>query len=966
MKKWINYVIYYQSIIIFNLYFCISSTAISSQHYENIFTQDIYDQDKILARLKVKIDKGVITDEQIDNELVAHFFHTKEILLARRCFARIEDQIKALRKIHNQAEKREFWESVLENVKKGFSLVGGIAGILTPVGEIIGKSIAELLCLPFSLLTEHKIREKFSPESASSINKEIRDLENEIYNIKSRIEREPIRELEIAYIKQKRKIQDNILIQEIEESLIEARRSTYLTGTITQFIKLALSLPVESKILFSGLSGNRLRRTISDEFDSNFFFESFQSVVKTALLDIITQTVIDSQIKNLPNNTSRKTYFFWGAPSSGKTEASIKIAEFLGLPYFQMTIRSLKDLEQENLEGSERMWQNDKVGALIRPLIEPLENKSFRNGFLILNDLHTILSKDNPEAATAALAFLLDYLDPKKGKFYSPYFKTYIDISQLNIIITSNEEIEENILYQALKSRIFQFIEFPKFSDEKIKKILDNDLQQLSAKHKVPNGLRFSYLDPTKLEIDCEHTVTQEDGSTQNFLEFISSVTRINTLTRTYYTFSTDIPEKEKETVTLRFLKSRMENSINRFMRELTQKSIKWLQESERIYRQDKRYSLRLCKMSSIAGHEEAHYKLGEEYRKSKQLNEALISYEQAARSGHAAAAEWLGRIFWSLDRKELAEIWIKESILLGSELNISWFCAQCAMLPDKQQTQKHLLDILQKYPNNPKIVEALYLLGENFMANNLLEEAYECYSVIARHGEGKGLYKFAEASEKSKGLGNDEAMKYFEEAASQGHAPSQFKMGWFHFTLDKKLSKKERNKKAFEWLSRPAANQTPETFNLLGVLYLEGIEDFLAQDFEKAREHYMQAQENCIHARFNLGVLYYYGIGVPRNNGTASNYFDLVSEFIQPIMDDFNRNISQVPCFRKFFSSRSECKYFGADIDIAHLASEIYQLGSVIIPKNMAISKKWREFSRTHGNVRIEKEPNNRVCNIS
>ncbi len=612
--------------------------------YDEIFTTEIYNQEEVLQKLIPQVKEALLTEEQLDEALEKHLYLLKENQLAKNCIERVESKIKILRKVYNQSVKREFWENAircLERIVLSGGLIGGSAlglAVGDPlIGGVCGQGVASVISVITNLLGEHLIDKYFSKDDSKMLNSEIRKLEFEILDLKSGLQTEPIRKYEIPYIKNKRKIKEESLRDEIERGLIEARRSEgYFTGVTTAFLKTSLNLPLETKILFDSKTPQKSRVDLRERFDNTPVFQNFSQSVRGNLYDIITQTAVDStsESKEVP---TKKAYYFSGDPSCGKTLAAKLIPEFLGEAYLEMNIRSSSDLSQMSLEGTERLNPGATVGWLTKPFIEGKketikDRKNYKNCFLIINDLDRILENSTSDAAISTLCWLLDYIDPQKTKFYSPFFNTYIDISHLNIIITANQNMKKDFFYDALKTRFFKFIEFPRFSDGKMKEILNNHLQKVVKHHHVPKYFEFTYLNSQEIRMNYDKDFLVSHGiSDKDYQQPLE--------------ISTGVLEENKDKITLRELQSKLDNTLNHLMNsfsiegknffelarnlEITQgskESIKWFYEN-----------------AALLGYESSFFQLGKIYENAKEQDKALLWYLEGSKRGDKDSIHLLG-----------------------------------------------------------------------------------------------------------------------------------------------------------------------------------------------------------------------------------------------------------------------------------------------------------------------------------
>lgn len=168
----------------------------------------------------------------------------------------------------------------------------------------------------------------------------------------------------------------------------------------------------------------------------------------------------------------------------------------------------------------------------------------------------------------------------------------------------------------------------------------------------------------------------------------------------------------------------------------------------------------------------------------------------------------------------------------------------------------------------------AEYLLGKALLKGIDIEKdisrAEDLLIRSANQGNRYGAYTLGKAY-----LGGDnlpqnisEAMKWLTESAQRGFAPAQYLIG-------KLLYRGEAVEKdipaAIDWLEKSAMQNNPYAAYLVGKIFLTE-EEF--ENTEKAISHLKTAAENCNHfAEFQLGKIYLYGKGTPKDKELGMSY---------------------------------------------------------------------------------------------
>nr|WP_320009464.1 tetratricopeptide repeat protein [uncultured Desulfobulbus sp.] len=111
----------------------------------------------------------------------------------------------------------------------------------------------------------------------------------------------------------------------------------------------------------------------------------------------------------------------------------------------------------------------------------------------------------------------------------------------------------------------------------------------------------------------------------------------------------------------------------------------------------------------------------------------------------------------------------------------------------------------------------------------------------------------------------------WFKDAATQGHAKSQYKLGVLYY-YGRGVS--VNYPKALQWIRKSAAQGNAEAENHLGVLY--NIGKTVPKDYKLAAKWYRKAaDQGDADAQNNLGTLYQFGQGVPKNMQKAKDLYE-------------------------------------------------------------------------------------------
>ena len=171
-------------------------------------------------------------------------------------------------------------------------------------------------------------------------------------------------------------------------------------------------------------------------------------------------------------------------------------------------------------------------------------------------------------------------------------------------------------------------------------------------------------------------------------------------------------------------------------------------------------------------------------------------------------------------------------------------------------------------------ILIVLFLFTSNLYVHPVHAKSQKKVVAQAEQGDAQAQYELAMMYEKGKGVEQniDEALKWFNKAAGNGHVGSMIDLGWFY--QNGQYVEKDVDK-AIEWYEKAAEQGNPQAQHNLAFLYDEGIG--VSENNEKAALWYQEAVARGHGvAQLNLGILYLNGEGVEQNNERAWNLLNL------------------------------------------------------------------------------------------
>jgi serine/threonine protein kinase/TPR repeat protein len=171
-------------------------------------------------------------------------------------------------------------------------------------------------------------------------------------------------------------------------------------------------------------------------------------------------------------------------------------------------------------------------------------------------------------------------------------------------------------------------------------------------------------------------------------------------------------------------------------------------------------------------------------------------------------------------------------------------------------------------------VVSAQMLLGEMLRQSDP-DDSLKWFIAAGNRGQSEAMVNAGQMLASGRGVhvpDLSEAAIWFSKAAEQGDSAGMYAMAECHL-FGKGVPRDPR--RAVELLTSASALNNPRAMNLLGDIYRKGVPGLIEPDFAESVQLFSRAQElGFLDAQGNLGVLYIYGQGVPKNEHKAFALF--------------------------------------------------------------------------------------------
>ncbi len=170
--------------------------------------------------------------------------------------------------------------------------------------------------------------------------------------------------------------------------------------------------------------------------------------------------------------------------------------------------------------------------------------------------------------------------------------------------------------------------------------------------------------------------------------------------------------------------------------------------------------------------------------------------------------------------------------------------------------------------------ISAQMLLGEMLRQTDS-DDALKWFIAAANRGQTEAMVVAGQMMASGRGVKTPDlagAASWFSKAAEKGDSTGMYALAECHL-FAKGVPKDP--KRAVELLTAASALNNPRAMNLLGDLYRRGVPGLIEPNFDESVRLFSQAKElGFLDAQGNLGVLYIYGQGVPKDEKQAVALF--------------------------------------------------------------------------------------------
>ena len=182
---------------------------------------------------------------------------------------------------------------------------------------------------------------------------------------------------------------------------------------------------------------------------------------------------------------------------------------------------------------------------------------------------------------------------------------------------------------------------------------------------------------------------------------------------------------------------------------------------------------------------------------------------------------------------------------------------------------------------------------SERCSARPTLRDALKWFSAAGNLGQTEAMVIAGQMMASGRGVEAPDllgAASWFSKAAEKGDSAGMYTLAECHL-FGKGVPKDP--KRALELLTAASALNDPRAINLLGDLYRKGVPGIMKPNFDESVRLFSQAKElGFLDAQGNLGVLYIYGQGVPKDEMKAVALFRDGAEKGNPLVYVFLRDV--------------------------------------------------------------------------
>lgn len=505
---------YIKFCVLFGISSQVQGSDLSKYPFNNVFDSGVYDQ-RILKADFYEQGPESVNDKKLNENIIGLLLSKKLEYIENKIFKECDRELQDIKLLMEKYKP--------SNAQKALKLLGGVLSTaggfaLFPLLPEVASARA-VFAVTSALTTigalSSGLQDFVQPNGQLDLDKLKSSIEGKKKDLILKINQEPIFDLEVQYVIRKR-FYPKELQSEIENTLIMARTDSFPPLDFKrEFLSNCLKLPIQKKSInlefkWWDLSSDLdLTGLTVEQKNARKILTSYHPETKKQFEEIILKMVASPQLKK---PFSGRFFYLHGLPGLGKTTATRAITDYLGLPSFEVTIRTQEDISKRSLEGADWKKEFGNPGHISDALMKghmtgkkdkyekfkiPLSRlskyqvspevevqfqtekkvESYKNTVLIINDFDRLaLGEDSP---IEPLSFLLDYLDSEKKEMLSPYFKSKLEIKDLIIFITGNSPIPTSEKFDALRDRVIE-INFREFELSSKKNILSNYFDETS------------------------------------------------------------------------------------------------------------------------------------------------------------------------------------------------------------------------------------------------------------------------------------------------------------------------------------------------------------------------------------------------------------------------------------------------------------------------------------------------------
>lgn len=258
---------------------------------------------------------------------------------------------------------------------------------------------------------------------------------------------------------------------------------------------------------------------------------------------------------------------------------------------------------------------------------------------------------------------------------------------------------------------------------------------------------------------------------------------------------------------------------------------------------------------------------------------EAFLLMHEAAKTGIAAAENWLGIMFrdgiGTDPNPESAKHWFEIATLNGNEMAPSNLSRYFLTEGSNEQDIAEGLKLLALSGERGHTA-AINQLGDIYFQGDVVKQnfakAFDLFQEAANEGDAWAQHNLGLMYENGQNVDPNihEAVRWYRESALQDNSRAQNSLGWLYGRNEELGIDHDEE---FNWTLRAAKNGDPIAQTNLGHLFLSGTG--VDESYPDAQSWFeMAAEQNDARAQYTLGLMYQNGLGVEPDVDDAVSWF--------------------------------------------------------------------------------------------